>query len=75
MKAMLLEMFSGPDNKTIDIARVLWLVGVVSYIVFAGFHVIHNHQFDALAYGTGLGAVLAGGGAGVGFKVKGEPSC
>ena len=71
---MLRQMFSGVYNQTVDIARVLWFVGVLSYIAFAGYHVYHDHQLDPLAYGTGLGAVLAGGGAGVGLKVKGEPS-
>jgi hypothetical protein len=73
MKLLLLHIFSGPDNQTTDVARVLWAVGVVSFIGFAGWHVIANHQFDPMAYGTGLGAVLAGGGAGVGLKYKAEP--
>ena len=73
MKTLLLHIFSGADNQTADIARVLWTLGVLSFVVYAGINVWHNHAFDPMAYGTGLGAVLAGGGAGVGLKVNGEP--
>ncbi len=73
MKTLLRHMFTGKDNETIDIARVLLASGVVSFIAFAGWHVVGNHQFDPLAYGGGFGALLAGGGAGIGLKSKTEP--
>jgi len=73
MKTFLQHLFTGADNQTFDIARVLWAIGVLSFIGFAGWHVAQNHQFDPVGYGAGLGAVLAAGGAGVGFKGKTEP--
>jgi len=73
MKTLLLHIFSGPDNQTVDVARVLWVISVLTFIGFGGWHVIANHQFNPMEYGTGLGAVLAGGGAGVGLKSKTEP--
>jgi hypothetical protein len=73
MKTLLLHIFSGKDNQTIDVARVLWVLGVLSFIGYAGYHVFGNHLFDPISYGTGLGGALAGGGAGVGLKSKTEP--
>lgn len=73
MKTLLLHIFSGRDNQTVDVARVLWVLGVLSFVAFAGWHVWQNHQFDPLNYGGGLGGLLAGGGAGVGLKSKTEP--
>lgn len=74
MVEMIRHCFTGADNRTVDIGRVLWALGVLSFIVFAAIHVIHNHAFDPASYGGGLGGLLAGGGAGVGFKWRSEPS-
>jgi hypothetical protein len=73
MKDFLRHIFTGKDNATIDIARVLLASGVLSFIGFAGWHVVGNHAFDPMAYGTGFGALLGGGCAGIGLKGKTEP--
>lgn len=73
MKTFLTHLFTGQDNKTFDIGRLLWAVGVVSFMAFGGWHCIKNREFDAIAYGTGLGAALAGGGLGVSLKKDTEP--
>ena len=73
MKDFLRQLFSGKDNKTPDLGRLLWAVSVLSFIGYAGIHVVHNHTFDPQAYGLGIGAALAGGGIGLGQKAKTEP--
>ena len=73
MKELLRHCFTGKDGQTFDLGRVLWAVAVLSFIVFAGIHVVHNHQFDPQAYGIGIGSALAGGGLGIGAKGKTEP--
>lgn len=73
MKSVLRQLFTGADGQTHDIGRYLWALGVLTMIIYAGWHVIQNHQFDPVAYGTGLGALLAGGGAGVALKYRAEP--
>lgn len=73
MKNFLIHCFTGKDNQTFDIGRLLWATGVIVFLVYGGWHVIRNHQFDPLAFGSGLGAALAGGGLGVGFKKDTEP--
>ena len=66
MKDMLTEI-NGTD---FDVSKLLWIVGVLSFVGYGGYHIWLNHVFDPIGYGTGLGAALAGGGAGVAWKSK-----
>jgi hypothetical protein len=70
---LFLQAFSGKDNETLDIGRILWAAGVASYIVFAGFVVYHSKGFDGITYGTGFAAVLAAGGVTLKLKNDTEP--
>lgn len=67
------DSFSGKDNETIDIGRILWAAGVASYIIFAGYVVFNTKGFDGIAYGTGFAAVLAAGGVALKIKHETEP--
>jgi len=69
----ILNALSGPDNQTIDIARVLWVVSVLAMIVFEAHAVWDGKPFDPVAFATGAAAILAGGGAAVGLKANAEP--
>ena len=69
----ILHALSGPDNKTIDIARILWVVSVLAMIVFEAHAVWAGKEFDPVAFATGAAAILAGGGAAVGLKGRTEP--
>lgn len=77
MKAILSflsDLFTSRDGVSFDIARVLWASSVIWFMGLATWAVIINSQpFDALAYGGGGAAILAGGGLGVGAKRKDEP--
>jgi hypothetical protein len=65
---------TGPDNRTWDIARVLWAVGGLAYLLAALWNVFGLHNApDLMAFGNGFGVVLAAGGAGVGLKGHTEP--
>jgi hypothetical protein len=65
---------TGPDNQTWDIARVLWALGVFSYLGMAVWSVVGLHNPpDLMAFGGGFGVVLAAGGAGVAVKSHTEP--
>lgn len=66
--------FTGHDNQTFDLGRVLWAIGVVAFILFAGYHAITKGEFDAIGYGGGLGGLLAGGGASLRMKMDTEPT-
>lgn len=67
------HMFTGKDNQTIDLGRVLWAKAVVAFLGLAFYGVYKGNPVDYMAFGTGLAAVLAAGGAAIGFKAKTEP--
>lgn len=73
MNKIIKDSITGVNGEDFDVGRILWAIGCLSYIVYAGWHLFFNHNFNPLDYGTGLGALLAGGGAGLGFKSKTEP--
>lgn len=73
LKTFIKHNLTGADNDTYDVARVLWVLGVVSYIVYGGIHIYHNGTFNPTDYGTGLGIALAGGGIGIAVKGNTEP--
>lgn len=63
---------TGKDNQTIDLGRVLWLVGAV--VFFGGVVVlIYRDKWDMMVYGGALAAVLVAGGAGLKIKETTEP--
>ena len=71
--AGLKQMFTGKDNKTIDLGRVLWAKAVVAFLAIGFYGIYEGNPMDYLAFGTGLAAVLAAGGAAIGLKAKTEP--
>lgn len=67
------DIFTGKDNVTFDIGRVLWFKGVIAYILISAFEVYRGVNMDMVAWGTGLAALLGGGGAAIGMKAGTEP--
>jgi len=56
-----------------DVIRVGMLVVGFALVLFAGWATVINKQpFDALQFGSGAAALFAGGGVGIGAKVKDE---
>jgi hypothetical protein len=69
----LVHMLSGKDNSTVDVARVSMLLLVLGFIGLAAADLYHGGKWDPQSYGIAAGALLAGGGAGIGMKAKTEP--
>ncbi len=69
------QCLTGKDNQTYDIGRILWVIGVLIFFILAIIDDVKNGKFDPQSYGIGLGGLLAGGGAAIGLKLKGEPEC
>lgn len=67
------DSLTGIDGESYDGWRILCFIGVLSFMGYAGWHLYANHAFSALEYGSGLGALLFGGGAGVAAKSRTEP--
>ena len=68
------DCFTGKDNSTYDIARILWSIGVMVYIALAIVDVYLRQKFQYSEFGTGFGIVLGAGGFSVWLKRNTEPS-
>ena len=73
MQKLLVDCFTGKDNRTFDWGRILWAMGGVAFIVYAGWEVFKTNHFAAQDFGIGFGGILGGGGAGLALKAKIEP--
>jgi hypothetical protein len=67
------DCITGIDGVTVDPARVYLLLAVVVFLGGAVTELFFAHKIDFQAYGIGFGALLAGGGFGIGAKSKTEP--
>ena len=61
------------DNETYDLFRLSLAIAMIAFVGLAIYSVIKTGQFDMVGYGTGFGALLGGGGLGVGMRAKFEP--
>lgn len=69
-----MDLVTTRDGESIDPIRVGMIVSGASLIGLAVYAVVVNKQpFDALQFGTGLAAIFAGGGFGIGQKRNDEP--
>lgn len=73
MKNILKTLFTGKDNSTYDIGRVLWAVGLASLIILECFKLFLSLPFDAMAYAGAIGTILTTGSAALGLKRHTEP--
>jgi hypothetical protein len=67
------QLITGVDNRTVDVARVLWVVGVIAFLGLTGFQVYKTGAFDMVNYAMAYSGLLAGGAAGVKIKASTEP--
>lgn len=66
-----LNFLKGVGNVSFDASRILWLASVVSGIAYAGYHLVVHGAFSPIEFGTGMGLLLAGGGAATAVKDMG----
>jgi hypothetical protein len=67
------HIITGADNQTVDVARVLWITGVLAFLCFAGFEVYKSGHFNMTDFSLAYGGLLAAGAAGVKIKESSEP--
>ena len=65
---MTLNFLKGPTNQHLELSRMLWAVSVASGIGFAGAHLVIDHAFSIIEFGTGMGLLMAGGGGAIAIK-------
>ena len=74
MRDLFRTAFTGQDNVSIDIGRVLWAGTMAALGLLQAHAVAFLHQpFDPVAFSTGAGALLAAGGAALRVKAPTEP--
>lgn len=74
MKKIIKDCFTGIDGMTWDVGRILWFGGVVVFLACAVFALaIKGQNWDAVAYGSGLGLVLSAGAFSLKLKSTTEP--
>jgi hypothetical protein len=67
------DLTTGIDGVTHDPARALWVLGIVTFILFTGYEVWHTKHFDMEKFGIAYGVMLAAGASGVKIKESTEP--
>ena len=67
------HILTGKDNKTYDIGRVTWLLGVLGIILLAAYEVIITSTVSLREFAESLGIVSGAGGAGIYLKKETEP--
>jgi hypothetical protein len=67
------HMVTGIDNQTVDVARVLWIIGALSFLGFAGYQVYKSGSFDMANFALAYTGLLSGGAASVRIKAITEP--
>jgi hypothetical protein len=64
---------TGIDGETYDPARILWVIGILTFLLFTGYEVWHTQHFDMVNFGLAYGGLLALGATGVKIKESTEP--
>jgi len=73
MMTMLRNIFTGVDNTTFDMGRVLWFLTHIGYLALSVWHVAQGGAIDFVQWASGAGLVLGAGGASLMVKSKTEP--
>ena len=68
MKKFLKQIFTEPDNQTACPIRIAALVGIFQYFGLTVLNYVQHAMFSPKDFAVGLGALLAGVGAALGFK-------
>lgn len=68
------DLFTEADGTTWDAGRIMWALGFFAFIGLAVMaYAVNKQDFDPVAFGTGLGLVLASGGGMIWMKDKEKP--
>lgn len=73
MKHALIQLFSGADNITLEMFRMLACASVLIALGLEVYAVVFGKIFDIQAYGIGLGSVLLASGGALRLK-EGPPA-
>lgn len=72
-KRIIRHAFTGQDNETVDVGRILWAMAILVFFAYSGFQLYKVHDFDPINWATGVAMILAGGGGALRLKAITEP--
>lgn len=73
MKKLFIDLFTGVDGATFDLGRVLLALGCI-IMAGGGVMTVVRGSLDFVAFGTGFGGLLVGGGGLLALKRTTEPT-
>lgn len=71
MNQAITDIITGPDGKSVEIAHLLWIIGVIALVGMAIYTAIHTGAYPA-NFGQDFGFVNAGGAAGAWGRAKAD---
>jgi hypothetical protein len=74
LPSWLKDVLTTRDGESFDVIRVGMVLSCATLLGLAAWDVVVNkNTFNALTFGSGVAALFAGGGVGIGAKAKDEP--
>ena len=74
MSGLTLTAFTGKDNRSLDMGRILWALAQLALIGMQGFAIcVKGQAFDPTTFAAAEAMLLFGGGAGLRVKADTEP--
>jgi hypothetical protein len=67
------HIITGVDNHTVDVARVLWIIGALSFLGLSAYDIYKSGHFDMANFALAYTGLLTGGAASVRIKAITEP--
>jgi hypothetical protein len=74
MSTIFRNLFTGVDNSTYDLGRVIWVHFALVYSLVSVWHLYNGNGFDPLTWSAGAGAVMASGSGSLLLKKSTEPT-
>ena len=68
---ILKDIFTGPDNKTVELAHVVWVLAVLSFIGVSVYIAVKTATYPT-NFGQDFGLLNAGGAAGAYARAKSD---
>ena len=73
MRHFLTTAFTGADNASVDLGRVLWALSTVAFLSFELVALCRGATFDSMSFAGALSTLAIGHGASLRLKGETEP--
>lgn len=73
MRHILLTAFTGADNSSVDLGRVLWALSTIAFLSFEFVALLRGAIFDPMVFAGALSTLAIGHGASLRLKGDTEP--